>query len=71
MIQHHLQDALNDPDLIEDKSGQKYGGLKSGLQSGLNKMNIHLGKALIGDYPLLGAGEFHHFMWYSELRISF
>jgi hypothetical protein len=57
-IQHHIQDALHDPDLVRDKSGQKYGGLKSGLKAGLKKLDIHLEKALIGDYPLLSAGEF-------------
>jgi hypothetical protein len=25
---------------------------------GLTKIDIHLEKALVGDYPLLGAGEF-------------
>jgi len=55
-IQRHLEDALRDPDLVKDKSGQKYRGLKHGFQAGLNKINTHLEKALIGDYPLLGAG---------------
>ena len=58
MIQQHLEDALKDPDLTKDKSGQKYWGLKCGLQEGLRKINTHLDKALIGDYPLLGAGEY-------------
>jgi len=58
MIQHHLEAALRDPDLAKDKSGQKYCRLKCGLKAGLNKMNIHLKKALVGDYPLLGMGEF-------------
>jgi hypothetical protein len=57
MIQQHLEDALKDPELAKDKSGQKYRGLKHGLQFGLDKMNIHLEKALVGDYPLLGAGK--------------
>lgn len=57
MIQQHLQKSLQDPDLINDKSGQKYGGLKTGIKAGLEKINIHLEKALVGDYPLLGAGE--------------
>jgi hypothetical protein len=57
MIQQHLESALRDPDLIKDKSGQKYRGLKSGLKDGLNKINIHINNALVGDYPLLGAGE--------------
>ena len=56
MIQQHLEDALKDPDLVKDKSGLKYRGLKRGLQTGLDKLNVHLEKALIGDYPLLGAG---------------
>jgi hypothetical protein len=38
----------------KDKSGQKC-GLKRGLQTGLDKLNVHLEKALVGDYPL-GAG---------------
>jgi hypothetical protein len=59
MIQQHLEDALQDSDLIKDKSGQKYRGLKRGFQAGLDKINIHLKKALVGDYPLLGAGERH------------
>jgi len=54
MIQQHLKDALKDSDLIKDKSGQKYRGLKRGFQAGLDKINIHLEKALVGDYPLLG-----------------
>jgi hypothetical protein len=57
MIQQHLEDALKDPELMKDKSGQKYRGLKRGLKFGLDKMNIHLEKALVGDYPLLGAGK--------------
>jgi hypothetical protein len=57
VIQQHLQKALDDPDLLKDKSGMKYRGLKSGLKSGLEKINTHLEKALVGDYPLLGAGE--------------
>jgi hypothetical protein len=56
-IQHHIRDALNDSDLTRDKSGLKYGGLKSCLKAGLKKLDIHLEKALIGDYPLLGAGK--------------
>ena len=58
MIHPHLEDTLRDPDFIEDKSGQKYRGLKHGFKAGLNKIDIHLEKALVGDYPLLGAGEF-------------
>ena len=58
MIQQHLEDGLKDPDLTKDKSSQKYQGLKCGLQEGLCKINTHLDKALIGDYPLLGAGEY-------------
>ena len=58
MIQQHLKNALQDPDLVKDKSGQKYWGLKHGLKAGLDKIEIHLEKALVGDYPLLGAGEF-------------
>lgn len=57
MIQQHLEKALDDPDLAKDKSGMKYRGLKTGLKTGLEKINIHLEKALVGDYPLLGAGE--------------
>jgi hypothetical protein len=56
MIQQHLEDALKDPDLAKDKSGQKYRGLKHGFQTGLDKLNIHLEKALVGHHPLLGAG---------------
>jgi hypothetical protein len=57
MIQQDLEDALQDPELAKDKSGQKYRGLKRGLQFGLDKMNIYLEKALVGNYPLLGAGK--------------
>jgi hypothetical protein len=57
MIQQHFGSALQDPDLIRDRSGQKYRGLKSGLKAGLNKINIYIENALVGDYPLLGAGE--------------
>jgi hypothetical protein len=56
MIQN-LKNALQDPDLIKDKSSQKYWGLKRGLKVGLDKIEIHLEKALMVDYPL-GAGEF-------------
>ena len=68
-IQQHLQNVLKDPDLVKDKSGQKYWGLKSGLKAGLAKIDIHLKKALMGDYPLLGAHEFSQFpflpSWFS------
>ena len=57
MIQQHLEDALKDPNLTKDQSGQKYWGLKCHLKVGLEKMNCHLEKALVGDYPLLSAGE--------------
>ena len=57
MIQQHLEDSLRDPDLVKDKFGQKYCGLKSDIKVGLDKINIHLRKALVGDYPLLGAGK--------------
>jgi hypothetical protein len=56
-IQHHIRDTLNDSDLTRDTSGLKYSGLKSGLKASLKKLDIHLEKALIGDYPLLGASE--------------
>jgi hypothetical protein len=56
MIQQHLQSALEDPDLARDKSGMKYRGLKTALKCGLEKINTYLEKALVGDYPLLGAG---------------
>ena len=58
MVQQHLEDALRDPDLVKDKSSQKYRRLKHGLRAGLDKINIHLEKALVGDYPLLDAGEY-------------
>ena len=58
MVQQHLQVALDDPDLNKDSSGMRYRGLKHGLKAGLNKINTHLEKALVGDYPLLGANEF-------------
>jgi hypothetical protein len=51
MIQQHLEDVLKDPELVKDKSGQRYQGLKHSLKFGLDKMNIHLEKALVGDYP--------------------
>jgi hypothetical protein len=57
-IQQHLQNTLEDPNLVKDKSGQKYRGLKSGLKVGLAKIDIYLEKALVGNYPLLGAREF-------------
>jgi hypothetical protein len=62
MIQQRLEGALRDPDLIKDKSGQKYRGLKYGLMAGLGKIETHLEKALVGDYPLLGAGASHNFV---------
>jgi len=58
MIQQHLENALQDPVLVKDKSGQKYQGLKHGLKASFNKIEIHLEKALVGDYPLPGASEF-------------
>ena len=58
-IQQHLKNALEDPDPIKDKSGQKYRGLKSGLKAGLAKIDIYLEKALVGNYCLLGAHEFN------------
>ena len=58
MIQHHLKMALRDPDLAKDKSGQKYHGLKCSFKAGLNKINIHLKKVLVRDYPFLGTGVF-------------
>jgi hypothetical protein len=61
MIQQHLTNALNDPDIVKDRSGMKYRGLKCGLKEGLEKINIYLDKALISDYPLLGAGEWLDF----------
>ena len=67
MIQCHLKDALRDPDFIKDKSGQKYHGLKSGFKAGLNKINIHLEKALVRDYPLLGAGAFIFYLQFNLL----
>jgi hypothetical protein len=57
MIQQHLQKALADPDLAKDRSGMKYRGLKTGLKCGLEKINTYIEKALVSDYPLLGAGE--------------
>jgi hypothetical protein len=36
----------------------KYWGLKNGFKAGLAKIDTHLKRALVGDYPLLGAGEF-------------
>ena len=77
MIQQHLEDLLRDPDLIKDKSGQKYHGLKSGIKVGLDKINIHLEKALVGDYPLLGAGKWpiiynliHNWLFVLVLHLS-
>lgn len=32
-------------------------GLEDALTAGLNKLRIHMEKALVSDYPLLGAGE--------------
>lgn len=32
-------------------------GLKNALTAGLDKLRIHMEKALVSDYPLLGAGE--------------
>jgi hypothetical protein len=61
MIQQHLKTALDDPDIAKDKSGTKYCGLKTGLRLGLEKINIYLEKALVRDYPLLGAGEWGNF----------
>jgi hypothetical protein len=50
-IQKHLEDAILDPDLENDSYG-----LKGALEAGLAKIDLHLGKALVGHYPLLGAG---------------
>ena len=43
--------------ILSDRSGQKYRDLKSGLKAGLNKINIYIENALVGDYLLLGAAE--------------
>jgi hypothetical protein len=53
MIQQHLEHALQDPNLVRDKFSQKYRGLKYSLKAGLDKIEIHLEKALVGDYPFL------------------
>ena len=50
-IQQHFQNALEDPNLVKAKSGEKYWGLKSGLKVRLAKIDIYLEKALVGDYP--------------------
>ena len=57
MIQQRLQTALEDPDLAKDRSGMKYRGLKTAFKCGLEKIDTYLEKALVGDYPLLSAGE--------------
>jgi hypothetical protein len=54
-IQEHLKNILEDPD-IADMQNAEYAKLKNGVRAGLEKMDIHLAKALKGDYPLLGAG---------------
>ena len=54
-IQEHLKDILMDPDLA-DTQNVEYAKLKNGVWVGLEKMDIHLVKALKGDYPLLRAG---------------
>ena len=62
-IQQHLQFSLKDPDLVKDKSGQIYRGLKSGLKAGLAKIDFYIAKALVGDYPLLGAHKCSQFFF--------
>jgi hypothetical protein len=54
-IQGHLKDTLTDPDLA-DTQNVEYAKLKNGVRAGLEKMDIHLAKALKGDYPLLSTG---------------
>jgi hypothetical protein len=54
-IQEHLKDTLTDPDLANTQNGE-YAKLKNGVWVGLEKMDVHLAKALKGDYPLLGPG---------------
>ena len=54
-IQEHLKDTLMDPNLA-DMQNVEYAKLKNGVRAGLEKMDIHLVKALKGDYPLLSAG---------------
>jgi hypothetical protein len=41
----------------KDRSGMKYRGLKTALKCGPEKIDTYLEKALVGDYPLLSAGE--------------
>ena len=65
MIQQHLETAINDPDLIEDKLG-----LKAALNAGLEKIDIHLKKSLVGDYPLLGAGRSHFLLPDASILLS-
>lgn len=52
VIQQHLESAIVDLDLAADDHG-----LKNVLAAGLAKINIYLDKALVGHYPLLGAGQ--------------
>ena len=54
-IQDHLKDTLMDPDLSVRQNAE-VAKLKNAIQAGLAKMDIHLVKALKGDYLLLGAG---------------
>ena len=54
-IQEHLKNTLEDPDLT-DMQNAEYAKLKNGVRAGLGKMDIHLAKALKGDYSLLSAG---------------
>ena len=61
MIQQCLTNTINDPDIAKDKSNMKYKGLKTALKLGLEKIDTYLDKALVGDYPLLGAGMQHRF----------
>jgi len=53
-IQEHLKNILEDPDLAKMQNAE-YAKLKNGVWAGLEKMDIHLAKALKGDYPLLAS----------------
>ncbi|KAJ7192115.1 hypothetical protein GGX14DRAFT_380455 [Mycena pura] len=50
IVQQHLEDSLANISLAEDTCN-----LRAAIQAGLDKLNKHTEKALVSDFPLIGA----------------
>jgi hypothetical protein len=51
LIEEHLKRAKEDLELEDDPYG-----LARAIDAGLKKLDVYLNRALVSDYPLLGAG---------------